>query len=73
MDCVAVAIVIAKLCVASGLTPLLATKLPAKVPGAIGVPLIAPVKLCRRSPAGNAFAGTPNVGGGTPEAVTVNA
>ena len=39
IDCVACAIMMEKLCVAGGLTPLLALITPVKAPAALGVPL----------------------------------
>jgi hypothetical protein len=65
------AIVIAKVCVASGGTLLLAVNIPAKVPTVFGVPLMSPLVALSESPVGSADAVTLNVAAGEPFAVSV--
>ena len=65
------AIVIAKVCDAFGRTLLLAVIVPAKVPRALGVPLISPLVPFSESPVGSVDDVTENVGVGEPLAVSV--
>jgi hypothetical protein len=69
--CGAPAIVIAKVCVAFGGTLLLAVNIPAKVPTALGVPLISPLAPLSESPVGSVEGVAENAGAGDPFAVSL--
>ena len=72
MVCATPAIEIANVCVALGSTPFAAVNIPAKVPMALGVPLMSPDVPLSTKPGGSAFEVTEKVGAGVPFAVSVN-
>jgi hypothetical protein len=72
MVCGTPPIEIANVCVALGSTPFAAVNIPAKVPMALGVPLMRPDVPLSAKPGGKAFEVTKKVGAGVPFAISVN-
>ena len=64
--CVMPEIVMANGCVAFGGIPLLAVKVPAKVPRALGVPAMRPLVALRERPVGRLLGRAENIGAGIP-------